>query len=95
MKRLVAMLLAAYATGAIGQAFPTRPVTLIVPYAAGGSADVVARPVAAEMSKALGENVVVELRPAPAATSAPSTWRAAPAPTATPSSWPRSRSQPT
>ena len=63
MKRLVAMLLAAYATGAIGQAFPTRPVTLIVPYAAGGSADVVARPVAAEMSKALGENVVVELRP--------------------------------
>jgi tripartite-type tricarboxylate transporter receptor subunit TctC len=57
------MLLAAYATGAIGQAFPTRPVTLIVPYAAGGSADVVARPVAAEMSKALGENVVVELRP--------------------------------
>ena len=63
MKRLVAMLLAAYATCAIGQAFPTRPVTMIVPYAAGGSADVVARPVAAEMSKALGENVVVELRP--------------------------------
>jgi tripartite-type tricarboxylate transporter receptor subunit TctC len=52
-----------YATGAFGQAFPTRPITLIVPYAAGGSADVVARPVAAEMGKVLGENVVVELRP--------------------------------
>ena len=63
MERLVALLLAACATGAFGQAFPTRPVTLIVPYAAGGSADVVARPVAAEMGKALGENVVVELRP--------------------------------
>jgi tripartite-type tricarboxylate transporter receptor subunit TctC len=36
---------------------------MIVPYAAGGSADVVARPVAAEMGKLLGENVVVELRP--------------------------------
>ena len=63
MKRFVPLLLAVCATAAFGQAFPTRPVTMIVPYAAGGSADVVARPLAAEMSKALGENVVVELRP--------------------------------
>ena len=63
MLRLVAALLVAYTTGAFAQAFPTRPVVMIVPYAAGGSADVVARPLAAEMSKALGENVVVELRP--------------------------------
>jgi tripartite-type tricarboxylate transporter receptor subunit TctC len=63
MKRLVALLLAACATGAFAQAFPTRPITMIVPYAAGGSADVVARPVAAGMGKVLGENVVVELRP--------------------------------
>src|SRR5688572_33476626 len=63
MRRIVALLLAACATSAFAQAFPTRPVVMIVPYAAGGSADVVARPVAAEMSKALGENVGVELRP--------------------------------
>jgi len=63
MKRLVALLLAACASGAFAQAYPTRPITMIVPYAAGGSADVVARPVAAEMGKVLGENVVVELRP--------------------------------
>lgn len=63
MKRLVAFLLVACANGAFSQAFPTRPITMIVPYAAGGSADVVARPVAAEMGKVLGENVVVELRP--------------------------------
>ena len=64
MRRFVALLLlAACATSGFGQAFPTRPVTMIVPYAAGGSADVVARPVAAEMGKLLGENVVVELRP--------------------------------
>lgn len=63
MRRILAVLLAAFATAAFSQAFPTRPITMIVPYAAGGSADVVARPVAAEMSKVLGENVVVELRP--------------------------------
>ena len=63
MRQLVAVLVAAFAASAFGQAFPTRPITMIVPYAAGGSADVVARPVAAEMGKVLGENVVVELRP--------------------------------
>jgi tripartite-type tricarboxylate transporter receptor subunit TctC len=64
MKRFGALLLlAACATSGFGQAFPTRPITMIVPYAAGGSADVVARPVAAEMGKLLGENIVVELRP--------------------------------
>ena len=45
------------------QRFPTRPVTMVVPYAAGGSADVVGRLVGAEMAKTLGENVVIELRP--------------------------------
>ena len=63
MRALLALLLAACATAAQAQHFPTRPITMIVPYAAGGSADVVARPVAAEMAKVLGENVVVELRP--------------------------------
>jgi len=63
MRQFVAVLVAVFAASAFGQAFPTRPITLIVPYAAGGSADVVARPVAAEMGKLLGENVVVELRP--------------------------------
>src|SRR5687768_8307142 len=45
------------------QSFPTRPVTMVVPYAPGGSADVVGRLVAAEMSKTLGENVIIEMRP--------------------------------
>lgn len=63
MRQILAVLLATLAANASAQAFPTRPVVMIVPYAAGGSADVVARPLAAEMGKALGENVVVELRP--------------------------------
>jgi tripartite-type tricarboxylate transporter receptor subunit TctC len=63
MKRLLAFLLCILAGAANAQRYPTRPITMIVPYAAGGSADVVARPFALEMGKILGENVVVELRP--------------------------------
>ena len=58
---IVFLLLASAAAQA--QRFPSRPITMIVPYAAGGSADVVARPLTTEMAKVLGENVVVELRP--------------------------------
>ncbi len=49
--------------GALAQSFPSRPISMIVPYAAGGSADVVGRLVATEMSKSLGHNVVLELKP--------------------------------
>jgi tripartite-type tricarboxylate transporter receptor subunit TctC len=42
------------------QDFPTRPVTLVVPFAAGGSTDVVARLVAEAMSEDLGQQVIVE-----------------------------------
>ena len=55
-------LLAAIATPAAAQEFPTRPITLVVPYAAGGGNDVMARTVAEKMSKTLGQNIVVENR---------------------------------
>ncbi|HET9405445.1 MAG TPA: tripartite tricarboxylate transporter substrate binding protein [Burkholderiales bacterium] len=48
---------------ALAQTFPSRPISMIVPYAAGGSADVVGRLVATEMSKTLGHNVILELKP--------------------------------
>jgi tripartite-type tricarboxylate transporter receptor subunit TctC len=43
--------------------YPHRPITLIVPYAAGGGNDVMARIVGEKMSKTLGQQVVVDNRP--------------------------------
>lgn len=45
------------------QTYPSRPVTLVVPYAAGGPTDVASRVIAAQMQSALGVNVVVENKP--------------------------------
>lgn len=45
------------------QGFPTRAINLIVPFAAGGPADIHTRAVAEEASKVLGQSVVVENRP--------------------------------
>ncbi|MGK6305895.1 tripartite tricarboxylate transporter substrate-binding protein [Variovorax sp. DT-64] len=48
------------APGAIAQAFPSRPVTLIVPFPAGGPSDALARAVAQKMAAALGQPIVIE-----------------------------------
>ncbi|MEW5862869.1 MAG: tripartite tricarboxylate transporter substrate binding protein BugD [Pseudomonadota bacterium] len=56
-------LLAAFAASAFAQQYPTRSITMVVPYAAGGPTDTVARVVAQAMQKSLGQAVVVENRP--------------------------------
>lgn len=52
--------LGAFALPAQAQSYPARPVTLIVPFAAGGPTDIVARIVADHMSKTLGQQLVIE-----------------------------------
>jgi tripartite-type tricarboxylate transporter receptor subunit TctC len=47
---------------AIAQDYPTRPITLVVPYAAGGGNDTMARIVADKMSRTLGQQIVIENR---------------------------------
>lgn len=63
MRRLVAALstlLAFAATSAVAEDYPTRPVTIIVPFAAGGPTDIVARIVGDYFSKSLGQQFIVE-----------------------------------
>lgn len=55
---LVAMSAAAFAHAQAN--WPTKPITLVVPFAAGGPTDVVARTLGASMTKSLGQTVVVE-----------------------------------
>ncbi|MGL4324779.1 MAG: tripartite tricarboxylate transporter substrate-binding protein [Beijerinckiaceae bacterium] len=61
-KMIIAALgLALASTVALAQAsYPSRPITMIVPFAAGGSSDVIARIVAEEMGKVLGQRIVAE-----------------------------------
>jgi tripartite-type tricarboxylate transporter receptor subunit TctC len=51
---------AAGSGAALAQGYPNRTITLVVPFAAGGPTDVVARSLGASMSKSLGQSVVIE-----------------------------------
>src|SRR2546422_7793781 len=51
------------ATGALAQQYPTKTITMLVPYAAGGPTDTVARVIAQAMGKPLGQTIIVENRP--------------------------------
>lgn len=63
MKNLIALAATLLTTTlAFGQAYPNKPVTIIVPFAAGGTTDVVTRMVANEMSISLKQTFVVENR---------------------------------
>ena len=54
--------LASLTAPASAQDFPTRPITLVIPFPAGGSTDLVGRLVAQKMSEGLGQQVIVDNR---------------------------------
>jgi tripartite-type tricarboxylate transporter receptor subunit TctC len=58
--RSIPVLALAFATGAWAQAYPTKPVTMIVPFAAGGPTDTVARTIGIAMQGVLKQTVLVE-----------------------------------
>ena len=65
--RLFALVLSVSAGGVFAQAdYPSKPVRIIVPVAPGGNVDIVARTVAAELQKSLGQPFIVENRPSAA-----------------------------
>ena len=56
----VAALTCVAASGALAQGFPARPVTIVVPYAVGGTTDIVARLVGQQIGNGLGQPLVVD-----------------------------------
>ena len=57
---LSALAVMGWSASASGQAFPDKPITLVIPFAAGGPTDVVARMIAIPMGRSLGQTVIVE-----------------------------------
>ena len=45
------------------QSFPTKPIRFVMPYAPGGSSEILARPIAQELSRTLGQSVFVDFKP--------------------------------
>ncbi len=61
-KPVLAALVALAGTAASAQTYPDRPITMIVPYAAGGSSDVLARLLGERLAKSLGQQIVIDNR---------------------------------
>src|SRR5438105_15288383 len=67
MRAALFILCAMLSTAAAAQAYPAKPIRVIVPVAAGGNQEITIRAVAEEMAKRLGQPLIVEARPSSSA----------------------------
>ena len=64
MKKLLAALLAlAFSSAAFAQAYPNKPIRLIVPWPPGGPAEALARTVSTKMTEVMGQPFIIEAKP--------------------------------
>ena len=63
IQRILAPVLIAFAAGAFAQAYPTRPIKLVVPFPPAGSTDLSARAMAGKLGERLGHPIVIENKP--------------------------------
>jgi len=63
LRWLGALALVAGTTGALAQAYPTKPIRLVIPYPPGGIGDTLARELGTQLGQRLGQPVVVESKP--------------------------------
>jgi tripartite-type tricarboxylate transporter receptor subunit TctC len=62
MKPVLFLLLAVWSSLALGQAYPNKPVRMIIPFPPGGSNDVVGRSIGQQLAERLGQSVVIDNR---------------------------------
>ena len=63
MKTLFALAAALFVCSVHGQPYPGKPIRIVVPYAAGGTSDILARQIGPKLSEAWGQPVIVENKP--------------------------------
>ena len=62
VRSCTAALLAMWTAGAFAQAFPSKPIRIVVPFSAGGPADLTTRSMAPRMTELLGQSIIVDNR---------------------------------
>ncbi len=63
MKRIAALVVAFAVTSAFAQTYPAKPIRIVVPYAAGGTSDILARQIGPGLTAAWGQPAIIENKP--------------------------------